>query len=192
MEGRQEGRKEGREGGREGGRKEGRKEIEKRGTEGDDCHIFASFSLFDEIGHLKCLLSPLLLNAYSAAFSCTRGFVSSCAHPRANSHEINSTHPSFYLHHLAEAKTTLPKYPPPDKTYHPIAIVPIHFTYNCLSGLGSFEIRDLFLLHYVLLGKVYHQYETLIPPKLWINRLINFNTWCFIHFIQDVLHTVGE
>lgn len=75
-----------------------------------------------------------------------QGFLSSCAHPRTNSHEINSTHPSFYLHHLAEAKTTLPKYPPPDKTYHPIAIVPIHLAYNCLSGLGSFEIRDLFPL----------------------------------------------
>ena len=65
-----------------------------------------------------------------------------------HSHEINSTHPSFYLHHLAEAKkkTTLLKYPPPDKTYHPTAIAPIHLTYNCLSGLGSFGIRDLFLL----------------------------------------------
>lgn len=90
--------------------------------------------------------SPLLLDAYSAAFGFTVGFSSSCAHPPANSHEINSTHPSFYLHHLAEAKITLPKYPLPDKTYHPITIIYIHLACNCVSGLGSFEIRDLFLL----------------------------------------------
>lgn len=52
----------------------------------------------------------LLLNAYSAAFSCTRN-MSSCAHSPANSHEINSTHPSFYLHHLAEAKNHFAKVP---------------------------------------------------------------------------------
>lgn len=125
--------------GREGEGKEGDRQ-EKRGRE-IDCRVFASFSLFDEIGHPKSVLPPLLLNAYSAAFSCNMGFSSSCAHPHANSHEINSTHPSFYLHHLAEAKTSLQKYPPPDKTYHPLTAIHIHLAYNCLSGLGSFEIR---------------------------------------------------
>lgn len=101
-----------------GGEEMGRRQTDKKREEEEiDCHIFASFSLFDEIGHPKCVLPPLLPNAYSAVFSCTVGFSSSCAHPHANSHEINSTHPSFYLHHLAEAKTSLPKYPPPDKTY---------------------------------------------------------------------------
>lgn len=131
---------------REGGRWEGGRQTREERRREIDCHILASFSLFDEIGHPKCVLPPLPPNAYSAAFGCTMGFSSSCAHPHANSHEINSAHPSFYLHHLAEAKTSLPKYPPPDKTYHPIAAVHIHLAYNCLSGLGSSEIRDLFPL----------------------------------------------
>lgn len=141
-------REEEREGRREGERK---KKWEGQEREGDwlpyICQLFA-------VWPPKCLLSPLLLDAYSAAISCTVGFSSSCAHPPANSHEINSTHTSFYLHHLAEAKNSLPKYPPQDKTYHPIASMHIYLAYNCLSGLGSFEIRDLFLLplHFIREG----------------------------------------
>lgn len=56
--------------------------------------------------------------------------------PQAHSHGINSSHPSFYPHHLAEAKTTLPKNPPLDKTYHPISAAHIHLPCDCLSGLG--------------------------------------------------------
>lgn len=96
--------------------------------------------------------------------------------------------PSFYLHHLAEAKNTLPKNPLPDKKYHPIATVHIHLAYNCLSGLGPLKLEIYSCFPYALLEKVYHQYETLIPPKPWINRLINFNTLCFMLFIQNVLH----
>lgn len=132
------------------GREEKRKEeMKERGREREKERSVAIY-----LPAFRCLMklaiwndfSPLLLEAYSAAFSFTVGFSPSCAHPPANSHEINSTHPSFYLHHLAEAKNTLPKYPLPDKTYHPITTVYIHLACNCVSGLGSFEIGDLFLL----------------------------------------------
>lgn len=86
-------------------------------------------------------------DTYSAALSHTMGsFLLQLCSPHADSHGINSSHPSFYLYHLAEAKTTLPKYPPLDKTYHPLTAAHIHLPCNCLSGLGSFEIGDLFLL----------------------------------------------
>lgn len=91
--------------------------------------------------------SPSPPNPYSASLNLTMGsFLLQLCSPHADSHGINSSHPSFYLYHLAEAKTTLPKYPPLDKTYHPITAAHIHLPRNCLSGLGSFEIGDLFLL----------------------------------------------
>ena len=90
--------------GMDGGRWEG-EEKERITRRERDCHVFASFSLFDETGRPKCLLSPP--KCIFSNFQLHRGFSSSCAHPPANSYEINSTHPSFYLHHLAEAKKPL-------------------------------------------------------------------------------------
>lgn len=99
QEGRERKEEERRDGGRETGR---RKERENNRGRESDCHVFASFLLFDETDRPKCLLSPP--KCIFSSFQLHRGFSSSCAHPPANSHEINSTHPSFYLHHLAEAK----------------------------------------------------------------------------------------
>lgn len=86
----------------DGGRREGEKK--ERITEGGRviAMYLPAFSFLMKLTAQNAFC--LLLNAYSAAFSCTGDFSSSCAHPPANSHEINSTHPSFYLHHLAEAK----------------------------------------------------------------------------------------
>ena len=76
----------------DGGRWEG-EEKERITRRERDCHVFASFSLFDETGRPKCLLSPL--NAFSAAFSCTGG-----SHPAVLTLQQTPMKSIAHIHHF--------------------------------------------------------------------------------------------